>query len=71
LQSRQKSSRKKLSKSEIWENVYNNLIHFLTINKDKEITKAALLECLEMPLVPCNIDLEELNDENKVLSELL
>jgi hypothetical protein len=24
-----------------------------------------------MPLVPCNIDLEELNDENKVLSELL
>jgi hypothetical protein len=43
----------------------------LTINKDKEISKAQLLAALEIPLVPCNINLEELNDENKILTELL
>ena len=46
FQSKQKSTRKKLSKGEIWENVYNNLIHFLNVNRDKPISKEALLECL-------------------------
>ena len=41
------------------------------MNKDKPITKAALLDCLEIPLVPCNLNVQELNEENEILAELL
>ena len=30
-----------------------------------------MLESLEMPLVPCGLNVEELNEENQILSELL
>lgn len=43
----------------------------MTLNRDKQITKTALLEALELPLVPCGINLQELNDENQILSDLL
>jgi hypothetical protein len=71
LQSKQKAARKKLSRAEIWENVHNNLLHFLATHRDQPVTKVALLECLEMPLVPCNFNLQELKEENDILQELL
>jgi hypothetical protein len=41
------------------------------VNRNKTITKEQLIECLETPLVPCNTNLGELNEENNVLGELL
>jgi len=64
-------NRRKLPRNEIWENVYNNLIYFLSVNRNKSITKEQLIEAMELPLVPCGVNLEEINEENKVLEELL
>lgn len=43
LENKQKGGRKKLSKTEIWENVYNHLLHFLATHKDQPITRQQLL----------------------------
>lgn len=46
IQAKVLRARRKLSKNEIWENVYNNLIYFLAVNRNKTITKEQLIECL-------------------------
>lgn len=70
--SQQRKSRKKLTNREIWDNVINNIVKFLSMSQNnKKVRKEELIAAMELPLAVCNCNIEELKEENAVLSDLL
>lgn len=67
---RQKKNVKKLSNTELWDRVYSNLL-FVYSNSGGSITREQLLEALECPLAPINVDIDAMRMENQVLGELI
>ena len=55
---RQNKSRKKMSNTELWNSVYSNVLLFMHLNEGKTLSKEFVLENLETPLAPINIDLD-------------
>ena len=61
---------KKLSNVELWDRVYSSLL-FLYSNSNGPISKERILEALECPLAPINIDVDALQMENQILRDLI
>ena len=50
---------------------YNNLLCYLVKNRNSNLSKTDMLEALTKPLVPIDLPLEQMKEENKVLKDLL
>lgn len=50
--------------SEIWEKVYSNFLLLLNQHAGQVLPKEKVLEFLETPLVPINVNIAEIEAEN-------
>ena len=55
----------------MWDHVYNNFLYMISKYKNTSLPKEKVLEFLETPLAPLNLNVEMLSSENEILSELL
>lgn len=56
---------------EIFQMFYNNLLLYIAKNRNGLLLKEEMLEAMKKPLIPVNIQLDQLKDENKTLKDLL
>lgn len=56
---------------EIFQMFYNNLLVYIAKNRNGLLLKEEMLEAMKKPLIPVNIQLDQLKDENKTLKDLL
>jgi hypothetical protein len=50
---------------------YNNFLCYLAKNRNSNLNKSDMLEALTKPLVPIELPLEQMKEENRVLKDLL
>jgi hypothetical protein len=50
---------------------YNNLLCYLAKNRNSNSNKTDMLEALTKPLVPIDLPLKQMKEENSVLKDLL
>lgn len=50
---------------------YNNLLLYIAKNRNGLLLKEEMLEAMKKPLIPVNIQLDKLKEENKTLKDLL
>lgn len=59
------------SLEEIYQLCYENLLWTVSENPSKDFSKEELLKSLEVPLIPIDLPLEQLKEENQILKDLL
>ena len=56
---------------EIFQMFYNNLLFHISRNKNSNLNKSEMLEALTKPLIPIDLPLDKMKEENKVLKTLI
>ena len=59
---RQKQGRKRMSNREMWEYIYQNFLFMISNFKNTTLPKEKVLEYLETPLTPLNINVDMLKE---------
>lgn len=59
------------SLDEVFQMFYNNFLLYILKHKNAPLIKTEMLDALTKPLVPVDIHIDSLKEENKALKELL
>jgi hypothetical protein len=51
-----------MSNRDLWEQIYQNFLFMVTQYKDKVLPREKVLEFLETPLVPLNLNIETISE---------
>ena len=71
ISQRQKQGRKRMSGKQLWDSIYQNFLYMLQQYRDSSLPKQRVLEFLETPLPPLNLNIENFAAENEIMTQLL